>query len=141
MHAGETLVAQRAPSRWALGDWLVFGTERFGVDYARAGVIVGYEIQTLRNGVYVASRFEPRRRRARVSWSHHAALASFTVELQELWLDRVESDRLSLRRLREAVTDARSLSIDQAFAAAAERPACCPHCGRDIVQLANQVRN
>jgi hypothetical protein len=33
---GEALVAGRSPSRWALGDWVLYGRERFGVRYASA---------------------------------------------------------------------------------------------------------
>jgi hypothetical protein len=90
------------------------------------------------NLAYVASRFPVERRRANVSWSHHAELAALPEAEQEAWLDRVERDRLSVRSLREEAR--RELSRRRRF----QRPGtdavdihardgqACPHCGSRI---------
>ena len=88
---------------WWIGDWLSYGNARYGDRYARASRITGYDTQTLMNMVYVASRFEPSRRRESLSWSHHAELAALPQKEQERWLTRAESDRLSVRCLREEI--------------------------------------
>jgi hypothetical protein len=125
---------------WWIGDWLSYGNARYGDRYARASRITGYDAQTLMNMVYVASRFEPSRRREGLSWSHHAELAALPPEDQERWLTRAESDRLSVRCLREEIRRERR-TIDEArrqgqlpARAGAHEPepaerAHCPSCG------------
>ena len=86
---------------WWLGDWLRYGTTRYGSKYAAAARTTGYDRQTLMNMVYVATRFEFSRRRENLSWSHHAELAALDAEDQERWLDRAAAERFSVRDLRE----------------------------------------
>lgn len=86
---------------WWIGDWLRYGNAKYGERYAHAATITGYDTQTLMNMVYVASRFDGARRRAGLSWSHHAEVAALPPDEQERWLTRAESDRLSVRCLRE----------------------------------------
>lgn len=88
---------------WWIGDWLIFGNDVYGERYARAKRITGYDVQTLMNMVYVASRFEISRRRETLSWSHHAEVAALPPEDQDRWLDRAEADRLSVKCLRDAL--------------------------------------
>ena len=136
---------------WWLGDWLRYGNAKYGERYTRAAHITGYDTQTLMNMVYVASRFERSRRRAGLSWSHHAELAALSPEDQERWLTRAESDRLSVRCLREELRRERraikAAREDQLPAGAAVRgPAStshvrCPACGEvfddsDVEQIA-----
>ena len=119
---------------WWIGDWLSYGNTRFGERYVRAARITGYDVQTLMNMVYVASRFESSRRRDNLSWSHHAELAALEPEKQDYWLDRAEAERLSVRCLREEVRRQRRVEEAQAEAAdagldEAEDELVCPHCG------------
>ncbi|HEX7278311.1 MAG TPA: hypothetical protein VF255_01690 [Solirubrobacterales bacterium] len=86
--------------QWVIGDWLAYGNARFGERYARASKITGYDRQTLMNMVYVASRFEISRRREKLSWSHHEALASLPPIRQDYWLDLVLENRWSVADLR-----------------------------------------
>lgn len=88
---------------WWIGDWLSYGNTRYGDRYARASRITGYDTQTLMNMVYVASRFELSRRHPGLSWSHHAEVAALPPEEQDRWLARAETDRLSVRCLREEI--------------------------------------
>ena len=97
---GQRLGAIGRGVNWWLGDWLRFGNAKFGERYVRASRITGYDVQTLMNMVYVASRFEAERRRERLSWSHHAELAALEPDDQEQWLTRAEEERLSVRDLR-----------------------------------------
>jgi hypothetical protein len=125
---------------WWIGDWLLYGNRRFGERYARAGRITGYDVQTLMNMVYVASRFAPARRRERLSFSHHAELAPLAPEDQERWLSHAEAERLSVRCLREELRrERRGLTAAeplQLSAAAARRatgsPLVCPQCGVEM---------
>jgi hypothetical protein len=124
---------------WWIGDWLRFGNAAYGERYTAASRTTGYDRQSLMNMVYVASRFEPPRRRERLSWSHHAEIAPFEPAEQDQWLDRAERDRLSVRDLREAIrtqrrgekADSGDAEHSQAAAAGAPDP-LCPSCGRPL---------
>jgi hypothetical protein len=88
---------------WWIGDWLSYGNHAFGERYARAARITGYDTQTLMNMAYVASRFEANRRRGTLSWSHHAEIAAMDPDEQDYWLTQAETDRLSVRCMREGI--------------------------------------
>jgi len=94
-------IAGRGASWW-VGDWLNYGEAKYGERYTRAAEITGYEVQTLMNLAYVASRFAVSRRRENLSWSHHAVLASLPPTEQEAWLDRVAAEGISVKELRRA---------------------------------------
>jgi hypothetical protein len=119
---------------WWIGDWVNYGNARFGERYVRAARITGYDVQTLMNMVYVASRFEPSRRRPNLSFSHHAELAALPTDEQDHWLERAEAERLSVRCLREEVRRARRAAEAEAEAEIEEltepdEDVVCPHCG------------
>jgi hypothetical protein len=46
------------------------------------------------NMAYVAGRFAPERRRAELSFSHHAEVAALAPDEQEEWLDRAQASGL-----------------------------------------------
>lgn len=129
-------------SQWWVGDWLVFGTARFGERYAEASRITGYDPKTLRNLRYVASRFPASLRRDKLEWSHHALLAAFDPEEQAHWLDRAIDDRLSVEDLRCELRVARRsqrgeeddcepVSADPA-ASSSSMVVVCPQCGTRV---------
>ncbi|MGH2821927.1 MAG: LmbU family transcriptional regulator, partial [Thermoleophilaceae bacterium] len=94
---GRCLGAIGRASAWWIGDWIRYGSSRYGDRYAAASQVTGYDAQSLMNMSYVASRFAPSRRRPGLSFSHHAELAGLAPEDQELWLDRAEAGALSVR--------------------------------------------
>lgn len=127
---------------WWIGDWLLYGNERFGERYVRAARITGYDVQTLMNMVYVASSVAPSRRRDRLSFSHHAEVAALDPETQERWLARAEAERLSVRCLREELRRQRRLDSGEEPEPEVEEPPVaavpgahadanivCPACG------------
>jgi hypothetical protein len=133
--AGRRLGAIGRGVGWWIGDWLRYGNRRFGERYARAKRITGYDVQTLMNMAYVASRFEPTRRRESLSFSHHAELAAFAQPAQDRWLDRAEGERLSVRCLREELRrERRELEKDPAsnvepLPTRSSPTLVCPRCG------------
>jgi hypothetical protein len=131
-------------SQWWLGDWINYGNERFGERYTRAVKLTGYDVQSLMNMVYVASRFEIYRRRENLSWSHHSALASLDLDSQEHWLERAIADKLSvadlrveLRSRRRALKLGEGMDETEAVEGESDSPAAlreahtlvCPNCG------------
>jgi uncharacterized paraquat-inducible protein A len=137
--AGRRLGTMGRCGQWGLGDWIRYGNAKFGERYSRATRITGYDVQTLMNMVYVASRFEISRRRETLSWSHHETLASLDLAEQELWLDRAAAERLSVADLRTELRSARRGGGEAAKSGgkASQLPdpsaeIVCPRCGHKI---------
>jgi signal transduction histidine kinase len=149
---GRCLGAIGRASAWWIGDWVRYGSARYGDRYAAASRVTGYDVQSLMNMAYVASRFDADRRRPALSYSHHAELAGLAPEDQELWLDRAEAGGLSVRALRAELRKVRQRSATRAALARARLEAApehlpeqaqprrpgvadamvCPHCGHII---------
>jgi hypothetical protein len=139
---GRCLGAIGRGSAWWIGDWVRYGSVRYGDRYTAASQVTGYDVQSLMNMSYVASRFDASRRRPGLSFSHHAELAALAPEDQELWLDRAEAGGLSVHALRTELRRARErsaarLSLARARLREAPDPPPadtgaqveCPHCG------------
>ncbi|WP_347242150.1 LmbU family transcriptional regulator [Streptomyces sp. IB2014 016-6] len=105
--AGRQLSGILDSSSWWLGDWLVYGKDHY-TDRCQRGIrAVGLRYQTLRNYAWVSRRFEFNRRRAALSFQHHAELTSLPVDEQEAWLDRAERMKWSAKQLRTALRASR----------------------------------
>jgi hypothetical protein len=98
--AGVRLGGLSRSSNWWVGDWLRYGTEKWGEKYVTAARITGYDPHTLENMVYVASRFDISLRRENLSWSHHFLVAALDREQQDYWLDLAAKESLSVSDLR-----------------------------------------
>jgi hypothetical protein len=147
VEAGRRLGAMGRCGQWGLGDWIQYGNAKFGERYARAARITGYDVQTLMNIVYVASKFEISRRRENLSWSHHETVASLEVDEQDHWLDLAASRKLSVADLRLELRSARrehSATSGEKNMRVSDRQTCsiqartvvCPNCG-EVVALAS----
>ncbi len=148
--AGRRLGVIGRGSQWWIGDWLLFGTAKFGERYVEASKVTGYDPKSLRNMRYVASRFPVSLRRDNLQWSHHALLAALETEEQSTWLDRAIEDRLSVADLRSEMRTA--VRSEYAPAETAEQPSSeevvvtteeaslevtavivvCPNCGANV---------
>jgi hypothetical protein len=116
---------------WWIGDWLRYGNAKYGEKYSRAMKITGYDAQTLMNMVWVCSRIEISRRREKLSWSHHAEVAAVDLLAQEQLLNKAESERLSVRDLRELIRLERRARESEDADPAPPVPdrLVCPQCG------------
>jgi hypothetical protein len=90
-------------SAWWLGDWLIYGQSEYPDRYKKAIADTSLDYQTLRNYAWVARRFAPYRRRERLSFQHHAEVASLPEADQDLWLLRAEQHGWSRNELRRQV--------------------------------------
>ena len=137
--AGLSLGELGRVSNWWVGDWLRYGTSRWGEKYAEAARITGFDGKTLRNIVYVVSRFDLSRRRDKLTWSHHAELAVLDCEAQDRWLDRAIADRLSVADLRQELrcsqrrptANGGQVSVSTASPDITQA-ITCPHCGTQV---------
>jgi hypothetical protein len=91
---------------WCLGDWLVYGQDKFAHRYAEALAKVGLDYQTLRNYAWVARKVAPCRRRSTLSFQHHAEVAARSPAEQDAWLDRAARHRWTRTQLRRQLRQA-----------------------------------
>ena len=118
---GRWLGAIGRGSGWWIGDWIRYGSARYGERYDAAARVTGYDVHSLTNMAYVAGRFERTRRRESLSFSHHAELTGLGTEEQDLWLDRAEAGALSVRSLRCELRQARRRAASRTALAEARR--------------------
>jgi hypothetical protein len=135
---GRRLGAIGRCSQWWIGDWIRYGTSRWGEKYAEAARVTGYDVASLRNMAWVASQFDLSLRSDKLSWSHHVLLAPLEVEEQRSWLERAHGERLSVADLRVELR-ARRLAGgkapdpgDAAEDADDAHPVVCPNCGHKL---------
>lgn len=135
---GRRLGAIGRCSQWWIGDWVRYGTARWGEKYAEAARVTGYDIASLRNMAWVASRFDLSLRSDKLTWSHHVLLAPLEVESQRRWLQRANEERLSVADLRLELRAARndveksSRSTDAEAGSGGGELEVCPHCGHSL---------
>ena len=108
---------------WLIADWLAFG-EHYGEEYAQGvdDALGNLAPSTLSNYASVARHIPPERRRATLSYSHHAVVAYMPREEQEHWLEQAETAGWSRRELEQHVKGAEEPERHN-----------CPDCGREHV--------
>jgi hypothetical protein len=129
---------------WWLGDWLRYGISRWGERYVEAARITGYDPESLRIVAWLSSEFDLSRRRDKLSWSHHAAVASLDRDQQEYWLDRAAGLTLSVADLRLELRAARRCGCAATKElSSSNRPTAlvCPNCGDPVPIPAGLVRS
>jgi hypothetical protein len=109
---GQTLLTLGRSVAWWVGDWYLFGEQRYGERAAQAvGDETGYAAHTVQNAAWVASRFEPSRRREHVTFGTHAALAGLEDAGQRYaLLERADTERWTCQRTREEVKRLKQIS-------------------------------
>jgi len=100
MLIGRHLGAISRCSQWWIGDWVLYGTAKWGEKYSDAARATGYDPRSLANMASMAHEFPSSRRRDNLTWSHHAAAAGLDASEQDRWLDRAAAERLSVADLR-----------------------------------------
>jgi hypothetical protein len=91
--------------QWWVGDWLLWGRHAYGEKFAQAVVETGKAERTLANLQWVASAFDPSRRRESLKFGHHAEVAALPEADQEDLLDEAEYNGYSVKDLRDRVHD------------------------------------
>lgn len=141
---GRRLGAIGRCSQWWIGDWIRYGTSRWGERYAEAARVTGYDVASLRNMAWVASQFDLSLRSDKLTWSHHVLLAPLEPDEQKRWLDRALEERLSVADLRVELRAAQgAVGKPEAAGQAELEPSgqagmsVCPHCGHELPTSAN----
>ena len=84
---GARIARHSSATTWWLGDWLIYGQDKYGRRYKEAIAATGLDYQTLRNYAMVARRFEVSRRRDGLTFHHHAEVCALSDADQDRWLD------------------------------------------------------
>lgn len=100
---GQQIFVIADASAWWLGDWLIYGQEHYPDRYKIAIAQTSLDYQTLRNYAWVARKFSVLRRREKLSFQHHAEVASLPQGEQEIWLTRAEQFKWSRNELRRQI--------------------------------------
>jgi hypothetical protein len=134
---GRRLGAIGRCSQWWIGDWIRYGSARWGEKYAEAARITGYDVASLRNMAWVASQFDLSLRSDKLTWSHHVLLAPLESDEKQHWLDRAVEERLSVADLRIELRGRRQghpvrRVKGEAEEAAADHAVVCPNCGHEM---------
>ncbi|HEX5852670.1 MAG TPA: hypothetical protein VFY36_06225 [Solirubrobacteraceae bacterium] len=138
LEAGRRIGEISRCSQWWVGDWLRYGTRRWGDGYTEAAKITGYDPATLRNLAWVASQVDLSLRNDKLTWSHHALVAPLEPEEQRYWLALAERERMSVAdlriELRATERGERRASADEPVSRAVdvEHGLICPHCGNTV---------
>ena len=88
---------------WWRGDWYNAGDYWFGEEAPQALPEDPATLKTIQNAAWVCSRFEPSRRRAALSFAHHAEVAGLEPADADELLDASERNGWSRSKLRAAV--------------------------------------
>jgi hypothetical protein len=100
-------------SSWWLGDWLIYGEAQYPNRYKQAISETSLDYQTLRNYAWVARRFPPEQRRSKVSFQHHAEVASLPPEERGSWLAAAEESGWSRNELRRRLRANREQKLER----------------------------
>ncbi|WP_327303724.1 LmbU family transcriptional regulator [Streptomyces sp. NBC_01298] len=93
-------------SSWWLGDWIIFGQDMYPGRYRQAMEETGLDYKTLRNYAWIARRFTAAERHPKVSFQHHAEVASLEPAKRAMWLERATQEGWSRNTLRQHVRQA-----------------------------------
>lgn len=137
LSTGRRLGAIGRCSQWWIGDWIRFGTARWGEKYTEAARVTGYDVASLRNMAWVAAQFDPSLRSDKLSWSHHVLLAPLPEDQQSRWIAQAVEQRLSVADLRLELRARRHGDREEEQGSAdvgllGEGVGVCPHCGHAL---------
>jgi hypothetical protein len=103
-HGAKLNLADRAVD-WLVGDWFVWGEQQFGEIAYQA--LDGFMPDQIRKRVFVASRIPLSRRRASLSFTHHALVSGLKPDEQEHWLSQTEKHNLTTKELAASIKHGR----------------------------------
>jgi hypothetical protein len=108
---GQTLQVIAGASLWWIGDWYLFGEDRFGESAAQAiGDDTGYSARTVQQAAWVSSRFPISSRLESVPWSTHMALAAVEDESERVRiLELAAKERWTREQARERVRNRKAV--------------------------------
>jgi len=106
--------------RFAIGDWLLFIENVYPQEWSQLAEVLGLSTDTRREYMRVSERVPRSRRRPKLDWSQHRAVAALPPPEQKEWLKKAEVEQLSHHALRDALREGKPDVT----------PSSCRCCGR-----------
>jgi hypothetical protein len=91
--------------QFVVGDWLLFGEQKYGAKYLEAQDLTGLSYGTLANLKYIAGAIDFHRRRENLSYGHHVEIAALDPADGDRLLDQAEAEGWNREQLRQAVRE------------------------------------
>jgi hypothetical protein len=91
--------------RFAIGDWLLYIEAVYPAEWSQLAEALNMSEESRREYMRVSQQVPRSRRRPRLDWSHHRAVAALPPAEQKQWLKRAEDERLSHHALRDELRD------------------------------------
>lgn len=121
---------------WWVGDFLIYGEEIFGEEFAQIEESLPHSEGTLMNYRSIAKHIPPRRRRAALSFSVHEAVAYIEPAEADKLLDQAEENRWKRDQMRDARRElfpSNSAPMGELTTSGVEPVvAVCPQCGKPL---------
>ena len=118
---------------WQMGDWAVDRETSYG-DMVRLAAELDIPVGTLKNRASVARRVEPSRRRADLSWSHHAEVAKLDPGEAEATLSEAALYSWSVDRLRGVLHERGATRAAERQVAALKATHAAPDEARGVIE-------
>ena len=118
---GRLLGKMDSSVKFAIGDWLLFTEQVYPEEWSQLVEVLGLSEDRRREYMRVSERVPRSRRREKIDWSHHRAVAALPPPEQKEWLKRAEVEHLSHHALRDALRDGKPRPAKRA----------CQCCGRE----------
>lgn len=124
---------------WWVGDFLVYGEEIFGEEFAQIEKSLPHSEHTLQNYASIARRIPPNRRRHGLSFGIHETVAYMEPKIREQLLDEAQEKGWKRAQMRDAKRELSGPVGEPAVTGTASPPGngdpvpgpkTCPHCGR-----------
>lgn len=119
---GNLLGRMHMSVRFAIGDWLLFVEQTRPSEWSQLATVLGLSERTCKDYMRVSERVARSRRRPKVEWSQHRAVAALPAPEQKQWLKKVEEERMSHHALRDALRNGTPEIVATS----------CRCCGRDF---------
>ncbi len=87
--------------RFAIGDWLLFIEAVFPQEWSQMAEVLNMSERTRSDYMRVSQRVPRSRRRPKLDWSQHRAVAALPPPEQKEWLKKAETEQLSHHALRD----------------------------------------
>lgn len=100
---GQVITTLYNASKFARGDWLLYGEGEYGERFAQAIDATHLNSETLRAEAWVSGAVNPVLRKTDLSWSHHQTVSALSEEEQEYWLDLAAEEGIGANDLRERI--------------------------------------
>ena len=94
----------KSSASWVIGDMIVWARENANDEWINH-LSNRVDLDTCNNYASIARKVPRSRRRANLSFTHHAAVSKLDPEQQNEWLEKAEREGMSRDELRQAIKD------------------------------------